>query len=190
MPETEEEEDVRPRLEKFLDIYSHERKIIYPLAAMIFLVCFSFTLLRSAKDIMLLEIGKAELTSYLKSFGTLPLGLAFVAVYTYASTKFSKGAVYYTTSSIFLILYGILMILYPIRISIQPERGSLEEIYPSSLALIATAFENWVIIVLYLVVEMYGTVLFSVLFWGYFDQLISGSRTILLRLIKREDSIH
>jgi AAA family ATP:ADP antiporter len=160
------------RFEKFLDIYTHERKILYPLFLKIFLVCFSFTLLRSAKDIMLLEVGKAELASYLKSFGTLPLGIAFVALNMWASSKFSKRAVYYTTSSIFLVLFALIMVLYPLRESIQPVRGSLVDIYPESLALIATAFENWVIILLYLVVEMYGTVIFAVLFWGFVTFLI------------------
>jgi AAA family ATP:ADP antiporter len=155
------------RLLKFLDIQQHELKVVLPLSLMLFLVCCSCTLLRNMKNIMILEIGSAELMSYLKSFGALPLGISFTLVYSFGLSKFSKQTVFYSSCSFFIAIFSIVMILYPLRDKIQPERGSLEAIYPSSLRPIATAFENWIIVIIFLTGELYGTIMISVLTWGF-----------------------
>ncbi|KAL3900109.1 MAG: hypothetical protein SGCHY_001583 [Lobulomycetales sp.] len=164
---------MRERVLRFLDLRADEPQLLGPLALKIFLICFSYTLLRNMKDIMLLEIGKAEITSYLKSFGTLPLGVAFTLVYTWAASKFKKSTVYYVCSSIFIGLFALGMILFPFRETLQPVRGSLFEAYPPALKPIATAFENWVIVFIYLIVELYGTVIFAVLFWGFANDVVT-----------------
>jgi AAA family ATP:ADP antiporter len=47
----------------------------------------------------------------------------------------------------------------------------LEESWPASLKPIATAGENWIIVLVFIFGEMYGTVVLSLLFWGFANEI-------------------
>ena len=64
-----------------------ERKKVIPLIAMMFLMCFNYTLLRDIKDVLVLNaIGPASMV-YLKLFFVLPSAVVFMFVVNKATKK-------------------------------------------------------------------------------------------------------
>jgi AAA family ATP:ADP antiporter len=47
----------------------------------------------------------------------------------------------------------------------------LEESWPDSLEPIATLAENWIIVLVFIFGEMYGTIVLSLLFWGFANDI-------------------
>jgi AAA family ATP:ADP antiporter len=120
---------------------------------------------------MVLDISKSELISYLKVFGTLPVSIIFMIVYTKMSVNRSKAFIFYSMHGFFMVMYAFIMIAYAFKDQIQPERGSLQEAYPSTLKPIATAFENWIIVLVFIFGEMYGSIILSLMFWGFANDI-------------------
>jgi AAA family ATP:ADP antiporter len=98
--------------DKYWLIENKETRKAYPLMLMMFLICFSYTLLRDLKDVMVLEIAKSELISYLKLFGTLPVSIIFMIFYTKLSLTKSKAFIFYSMLGFFLSLYALIMVAY------------------------------------------------------------------------------
>jgi AAA family ATP:ADP antiporter len=103
--------------DKFWVIEKKETRKAYPLMMMMFLICFSYTLLRDLKDVMVLEIGKSELISYLKLFGTLPVSIVFMVAYTKLALNKSKAYIFYSMLGFFLGLFALIMAAYALYVS-------------------------------------------------------------------------
>lgn len=136
--------------EHFWLVRGREGRKLYPMMAMIWILVFNYTLVHNLKEvclgsltlqIMLLEISKSELISYLKLMGTLPVSVIFMVVYAKLAATRSKPFIFYSMSIFFMVLYALLMLAYAFKDNLQPARMSLENTFPKSLKPIATALE-------------------------------------------------
>lgn len=152
-------------------VHGKETRKAYPLMMIQFLTCFCYTLIHQVKEVMVLEISQSELISYLKLLGTLPVSIIFMVIYTKMSVKFTKPFIFNSILSFFLGTYAFIMVMYAFRGQVQPAKGSLESTYHVSLKPIATAFENWIIVLTFIMGEMYGSVVLSLLFWSFCNDI-------------------
>jgi AAA family ATP:ADP antiporter len=99
------------------------------------------------------------------------MSVVFMMVYTKLSVTKSKAFIFYSMHAFFMILYGCIMVAYAFKDQLQPERGSLETTYPSTFKPIATMFENWIIVLVFIFGEMYGSIILSLMFWGFSNDI-------------------
>lgn len=89
------------------------------------------------------------------------------------SVNFSRPFIFNSILSFFLAGCAFIMVFYAFRDHVQPSKGSLESSFYVSLKPIATALENWLIVLTFIFSEMYGSVVLSLLFWSFSNDICS-----------------
>jgi ATP/ADP translocase len=71
----------------------------------------------------------------------------------------------------FMLMYASIMVAYAFKDVVQPERGSLQASYSTTFKPIAVMFENWIIVLVFVFGEMYGSIILSLMFWGFANDI-------------------
>jgi|EP00670_Eutreptiella_braarudii_P005887 AAA family ATP:ADP antiporter len=153
-----------------------ERKKIVPLALMFFCILFNYTILRDTKDVLMVTAPKsgAEVIPFLKTYVNLPGAVAFTVIYSNMSNRMPQSQVFYTLLSVFLTFFGMFaLFLYPNRGFLHPHiaADNLAAMLPGSFSAPISIFRNWTFALFYLMAEMWGSVVVSILFWGLANQI-------------------
>lgn len=149
----------------------NEMKKFLPMSLMLMLIIFVYTMLRGTKDAALIPILGAEMISTVKLWGVLPFAVIFMLVYTKLSSVLSNTKVFYTLLITFVGFFAsYAFILYPNQSLLHFDLGGLKEIMPS-LRLPLIMIENWTISMFYIMSELWGSVLLSLLFWQFANQI-------------------
>lgn len=143
-----------------------------------FLVCFNYSILRASKDSLIVTAPSsgAEALPFLKVWAILPAALFFTFIFTRLSNWFSREKVFYTMMSIFLGFFAIFtLFLYPYREALHPTELSdkLQAILPQGFSGLIAIFRNWTYSVFYIMSEMWSTMIMTVLFWGFANEVTS-----------------
>lgn len=160
-------------------IHNYELKKFLPFALLIFVTVFNFTSLRNIKDslVMTADGAGSEGISYLKSFIVMPAVIMMGSVYVKMRKSFSFETTYVSIVGFFLSFFAIWnYILYP---NTEALHWSLEtiEYYQAEYPRIQNAFPvigTWTFSLYYLMAEMWGTYVLSVLFWQFANQNVSS----------------
>lgn len=113
---------------------------------------------------------------FLKVWVILPMALFFTFIFTRLSNKFSKEKVFYIMLSLFLCFFFIFTIfLYPFRDVLHPNNfaDKLQTILPSGFKGLIAIFRNWTFTLFYIFSEMWSTMIMTVLFWGFANEVSS-----------------
>jgi len=86
-------------------IETWELKKFLPLAFMMMLTIYVYSVLRSAKDTILINDLGAEMISVVKLFGVLPSAVVFLILYSKVSNLFSRERVFYIFAAFFWTLF-------------------------------------------------------------------------------------
>ncbi|PPD92542.1 hypothetical protein GOBAR_DD10500 [Gossypium barbadense] len=166
---------------KFLGIELVTLKKIIPLGLMFFCILFNYTILRDTKDVLVVTAkgSSAEIIPFLKTWVNLPMAVGFMLLYTKLANVLSKKALFYTVIVPFIIFFGAFgFLLYPLSNYIHPEALAdklLAVLGPRFLGPLAI-LRIWSFCLFYVMAELWGSVVISVLFWGFANQV---SYTIL-----------
>nr|XP_010914961.1 plastidic ATP/ADP-transporter [Elaeis guineensis] len=161
---------------KFLGIEVQTLKKIVPLGLMFFCILFNYTILRDTKDVLVVTAkgSSAEIIPFLKMWVNLPLAVGFMLLYTKLSNVLSKEALFYTVIFPFIAFFGAFaFVLYPLRDAIHPTGLAdklLAALGPSFLGPVAI-LRIWSFCLFYVMAELWGSVVISVLFWGFANQI-------------------
>ncbi|RRT75863.1 hypothetical protein B296_00005081 [Ensete ventricosum] len=165
---------------KFLGVEMSTLKKIIPLGIMFFCILFNYTILRDTKDVLVVTAkgSSAEIIPFLKMWVNLPMAVGFMLLYTKLSNVLSKEALFYTVILPFLAFFGAFaFVLYPLRDAIHPTALAdklLAALGPSFLGPVAI-LRIWSFCLFYVMAELWGSVVISVLFWGFANQVIHAS---------------
>jgi len=154
-----------------------EVKKFLPLAIMIFITIFNFTLLRNAKDALFVTApgSGAESISFLKLWGVLPMTVICSMLYVKLRqiTTFEIG--YYTIIGIFMAFFFVFNVfLYPNVDMMHPSLEwtlALKKEYPRfqhAFPLIG----NWSFSLYYIFSELWGTFCLTILFWQFANDIV------------------
>lgn len=163
---------------KFLGVEISTLKKVIPLGLMFFCILFNYTILRDTKDVLVVTAkgSSAEIIPFLKTWVNLPTAIGFMIVYNKLSDILSREALFYTCMLPFIAFFGLFaFVLYPNINLIHPiglADRALEVLGPSFLGPIAI-FRIWSFCVFYVMAELWGSVVVSLLFWGYANQVSS-----------------
>ncbi|OAY77595.1 ADP,ATP carrier protein 1, chloroplastic [Ananas comosus] len=161
---------------KFLGVEVSTLKKIVPLGVMFFCILFNYTILRDTKDVLVVTAkgSSAEIIPFLKTWVNLPMAIGFMLLYTKLSNVLSKEALFYTVIFPFIAFFGAFaFVLYPLRDVIHPTALAdrlLAKLGPSFLGPVAI-LRIWSFCLFYVMAELWGSVVISVLFWGFANQI-------------------
>ncbi|XP_065865754.1 plastidic ATP/ADP-transporter [Euphorbia lathyris] len=161
---------------KFLGIELTTLKKIIPLGLMFFCILFNYTILRDTKDVLVVTArgSSAEIIPFLKTWVNLPLAIGFMLLYNQLSNVLSKQALFYTVIVPFIAFFGAFgFLLYPLSNHLHPQAFAdklLNVLGPRFLGPIAI-MRIWSFCLFYVMAELWGSVVISVLFWGLANQI-------------------
>nr|KJB70560.1 hypothetical protein B456_011G079600 [Gossypium raimondii] len=161
---------------KFLGIELVTLKKIIPLGLMFFCILFNYTILRDTKDVLVVTAkgSSAEIIPFLKTWVNLPMAVGFMLLYTKLANVLSKKALFYTVILPFIAFFGAFgFLLYPLSNHIHPEALAdklLAVLGPRFLGPLAI-MRIWSFCLFYVMAELWGSVVISVLFWGFANQI-------------------
>ncbi|MQL91378.1 hypothetical protein Taro_023991 [Colocasia esculenta] len=161
---------------KFLGVEVATLKKIIPLGLMFFCILFNYTILRDTKDVLVITAkgSSAEIIPFLKTWVNLPMAIGFMLLYTKLSNVLSKEALFYTVIFPFIAFFGAFgFVMYPLSNVIHPTALAdklLAVLGPRFLGPVAI-LRIWSFCLFYVMAELWGSVVISVLFWGFANQI-------------------
>ncbi len=158
-------------------IHRWEIKKFVPLLILYALICFNYSLLKAAKDALVITANSsgAVVIPFIKIWVILPMALLVTSLFTRLFNRFSQEKVFYIMIGSFLAFFAVFaLVLYPLRDVIHPHTfcDQLEGIAPKLQGLIAM-FRNWSFTLFYVMSELWGTAIMSVLFWAFANEIIT-----------------
>ncbi|CBJ30232.1 plastidic ATP/ADP transporter [Ectocarpus siliculosus] len=157
-----------------------EAKKILPLGLMLFFILFDYTILRDTKDVLVVTAPSsgAEVIPFLKTYVNLPGAVAFTVLYSKLCNAAEQERVFYTVIGFFLSFFAVFAaFLYPNRdvLSTAVLADSMQAFLPQGLSALSSIVRNWTFSLFYLMSELWGSVVVSVLFWGFANDIVSVS---------------
>ena len=163
-------------------IMSKEYGKFFPMAGLIFLTIFSFTLLRNTKDVLLIGapgVSEASLP-WAKFFLVLPISIIFSMLYVKIKNVFEFEKTYYMILGFFIGFFVLFnFVLYPFSSYLHPSTETityLQKIMPPMHNFIAL-FGVWTSSLFYVISELWGTYTLSVLFWQFANDNITTNES-------------
>ena len=157
-------------------IHFFELKKVLPMFLMMFFISFVYTVLRDLKDTIIINApgSDSETIPSIKLFGVLPAALIFLALFSKFANVLSRERLFYYTLTPFLIFFAIFtFVLYPNVATIHPHQSAdwLTTVLPRGLNGLIAIYRNWSFALFYIFSELWGSVVLSLLFWGFANQI-------------------
>lgn len=150
---------------------------IIPLGFMFFCIIFNYSILRDTKDVLVITApgSGAEILPFLKTWVNLPLSIGFMIMYSKLLNVLSPEVLFYVVIFPFILFFGsFAYLIYPNRemFHLNHLADSLVQKYGHSVMGVSSILRNWTFCVFYVVAELWGSFVVSVLFWGFSNQII------------------
>lgn len=165
------------RLRAFLwPIHRREMKKLIPMMLMLFLICFAYSILRNVKDTVVITAkdSGAEVLPFIKVWVLLPMAVLLTVIFTRLSNRFSQEQVFYILITSFLIFFGLFtFVFYPLQDTLHPHALAdyCESILPAGFKGLITMLRNWSFTLFYVMCELWGSIVLTVLFWGFANEI-------------------
>lgn len=155
-----------------------EAKKVVPLAIIFFCVLFNYTILRDTKDVLVVTAPKsgAEIIPFLKTYVNLPGAVGFTVLFAALSNRFSQPQLFRGIVTTFLSFFSLFAtVLYPNRGALHPNAlcDVLAAALPAAFAAPIAIVRNWTFSIFYMLAELWGSVVASLLFWGLANSVMT-----------------
>lgn len=160
----------------FWPINRSEVKKLVPMFIMLFLLSFNQGALWNMKDSLMITTSGAEIIPFIKVWAILPSAILFTSIFAFLSNRYSQEKVFYLLTSSFLFFYALFaFVLYPYRDQLHPLESAtyLESLLPAGFKGLISLYRYWTFTGFYVVCELWNTIVISVLFWGFVNQITS-----------------
>lgn len=175
-------QDVKPEFSKWRSflwpIHAFELKKILPMLLMFFCISFNYTLLRDTKDTLIVTTAGAEAIPFLKVWGVVPAAIIFMLFYAKMSNILSKEKLFYATILPFIVFFALFpTLLYPNRDLLHPHAlaETLRATLPAGMGGFIESIHNWTYSLFYILAELWGSAVLSLLFWGFANDITKVS---------------
>ncbi|MCB1113507.1 MAG: NTP/NDP exchange transporter [Chlamydiia bacterium] len=155
-------------------IYRHEVKKIVPMIFILFFICFNYSIVRNMKDSMVVTASGAEVIPFIKLWVMLPSAVLLTTLYSLLCNRFSQENVFYMIVTAFLGGFALFAwVLYPMRDALMPQESAewLAAHLPNGLGGLVSMYKNWTLTAFYVISELWGSMVLSVLFWGFANEV-------------------
>lgn len=159
------------KTKKIFNITSGEIAKFSLTASMMILTLYIYSILRGTKDALVIAELGAELLSALKLYGVLPCAILFMLGYTKLIDYVSKVASYHIVNLFFVGFFVLFdLVLYPNAAQIHFNITHLAADY-QFLKYPLIMIGNWSYSLFYIMSELYGSVMLSLMFWQLANQI-------------------
>eukprot|EP01024_Parvocaulis_polyphysoides_P051243 TRINITY_DN5038_c0_g1_i4.p1 TRINITY_DN5038_c0_g1~~TRINITY_DN5038_c0_g1_i4.p1 ORF type:complete len:512 (+),score=55.49 TRINITY_DN5038_c0_g1_i4:146-1681(+) len=160
----------------FLGIKFTTWQKVIPLGLMFFSILFNYTILRDTKDVLVVTApgSGAEIIPFLQTWVNLPMAIGFTILYTKLSNVLTNSQLFYACLLPFIVFFfSFAYVIYPVRDIIHPTAlcERLVETMGDRFAGPIAILRNWSYCLFYVMAELWGSVVVSVLFWGLANQI-------------------
>jgi AAA family ATP:ADP antiporter len=155
---------------------ANERKKLIPLASMFFFILFNYTILRDTKDVLMVTAKKsgAEVIPFIKTYVNLPAAIGFTALYSKLCDRMEQKDVFYACTIPFLIFFlAFAYVIFP-NVGVLHPHAFVDKIalaLPEGFSAPLAIVRNWSFAVFYVMAEMWGSVVASLLFWSFANEV-------------------
>ena len=159
----------------FWPVHAYELKKLLPMFIMFLCISFNYTILRDTKDTLVVTSSGAETIPFLKVWGVVPAAIIFMLVYAKLSNILSKENLFYAAIVPFLVFFALFVYyFYPYREALHPTTSAdyLQSILPTGLAGLVACYRNWTFSLFYILSELWGSAVLSLMFWGFANEIM------------------
>lgn len=152
-------------------------KIIFSLSVVSFLLSFNYFILKALKETLLVTAPEAgaEAIPFVKTWLLFPFSVIFLGIFTWLASRISLKVAVTCLISFFLTTYALFsFILYPMQNSIHLHglADELQLFLPDGWKGFSAVIRYWSYSLFFVVAEMWCTMIYSVVFWGYANAVI------------------
>jgi len=160
----------------FWPVHGFELKKFLPMGLMMMCILFNYTILRDTKDTLMVNApgGGAECLSFLKLYGVTPAAILFMVVFIKLANVFSKEKLFYAVVTPFLVFFAAFaFIIYPNKEALHMSLPTLQAAQASmpNLHWFLPVIGNWSFSIFYILSELWGSVVLSMLFWQFANEI-------------------
>ena len=147
---------------------------------MFFLISFNYNALRAYKDSMVVTAthSGAEAIPFIKVWAILPSAILLTFLFTRLANRFSREQVFYFMMALFLAFFFLFtFVLFPAQDYLHPHHFAdyMQTVLPVGFKGLVAMCRNWTFTLFYVMSELWGTAIFSVLWWGFANEVTSVS---------------
>jgi len=160
----------------FWPVHGFELKKFLPMGLMMMCILFIYTILRDTKDTLMVNSpgGGAECLSFLKLYGVTPSAILFMIIFVKLANVFSRERLFYVVLVPFLVFFGTFsFIIYPNKEALHMSLATIQSLqahYPN-LHWLIPVIGNWSFSIFYILSELWGSVVLSMLFWQFANEI-------------------
>jgi len=158
----------------FWPVYAYELPKLLPMLLMFFFINFNYTILRDTKDSLVVTASGAEVILFLKTWGVTPCAVIFLIIYAKLSNTLSKEKLFYAGIIPFIAFFALFgYVLYPNRELLHPHATAdyIQSMLPLGLHGLVSCFRNWTFSIFYILAELWGSAVLSLMFWGFANEI-------------------
>lgn len=161
----------------FWPIHNFELKKLLPMLFLFFFISFNYSILRGIKDTLVINAAGspgAEIIPYLKLWFVIPLAIVYMLVFSKLSNTLSRERLFYVSTSPFIIFFAIFaFVLYPLKDIIHFPELTISFLPDGFVAM----FRIWSFSLFYVMAELWGSVMLSLMFWGFANAITKVSES-------------
>ena len=171
-------EGMHPLKRLFWPIFRSEYRKILPMIVIYSLIVFNYSLLKTAKDALVVTAKNsgASTIPFIQVWAIMPLAILSTLIFTRLANKYSKEKVFNIMMTGFLSFFFLFaFFLYPNQDLLHPHKlaDKLQSFLPSGFLGLIAVFRNWTFTLFYVMSELWGTIIMTVLFWGFANEVTS-----------------
>lgn len=157
-------------------IHGFELKKFLPMGLMMMCILFNYTILRDTKDTLVVNApgGGAECLSFLKLYGVTPAAILFMIGFIKLANVFNREKLFYIVLAPFLVFFtAFAFLIYPNKEVLHMSVGAIQAAQASlpNLHWLIPVVGNWSFAIFYILSELWGSVVLSMLFWQFANEI-------------------
>ncbi len=155
-------------------IQSHELRKLVPMWLMMFFISFNYSILRCMKETLVVTPSGAEVLPFIKVWAILPMALLMTFIFARLTNRYSQEKVYYLIISGFVVAFALFaFVIYPLSDYLHPHAfaDAMEKKLPLGFKGLISMFRYWTFTGFYVLSELWGIIVLSVLFWGFANEV-------------------
>ncbi len=160
------------KLYNLFPVNKEEYKLFFAISLNFILTLYIYSILRNTKDVLVIKV-EAELISALKLWFVLPSAVLIMMAYTKLADYFTRLQLYYILIGFFAGYFALfILFLVPNLDALQGNFAEAKIAMPF-FKYVFSAIENWVFSSFYIMSELWGSVMLSLMFWQLANQIVS-----------------
>ena len=156
-------------------VHRYELKKLIPMLLIFFFISFDYNILRILKDSLVVtaKSSGAEVIPFIKLWMLFPGALAMMWLFSFLSSRFSRETVFYSMLSVFLGYFLLFLFVYPAHDSLEADGLAdwMSQTLPLGFKGLIAMVRYWPFSLFYVMSELWGSVVLTVLFWGFANQV-------------------